>query len=163
MFNPLYPFTKDLLKAFVKSGKIYFVRNKYSAAFDHFDGGAKNFLITHYDDISKAKAHFNSIAFDPHRFMYHWKISEHKEKLLIAASQPQGYKIYSSLFLPNWEKKITINTKEKINRYMYAHTNWKPGSGEKTHLNFYFQFGQLYFTLSYNGNKITGKFEEIEN
>lgn len=163
MFNPLYPFTEPLLDAFVKAGKLYFVRNTFNRGFDHFDENIKAcFIITHYDDKAQAMAHYNSISHDKYRCFYEYSIAEDQKKLRIAASQPSGYKIYSSIFVNDWEKRITKELKEKINRYMYHNTNWKPGKNEMTHLNFYFQFGQLYFSLSYGGDKITGTFDQIE-
>lgn len=163
MYNPLHPFTAPLLDAFVKSGKVYFVRNTFPRAFDHFDEGVKGyFLITHYDDRSKAMAHYDAIGHDKHRYFYEYSNPGHLEKLKVAASQPTGYRIYSAVFVEDWEKHITKELKEKVNRYMYRHTKWKPGRGEKTSLNFYFQFGQLYFSLSYDGDKISGTFDSLE-
>ena len=161
MFNPLFPFTKDLLDSFIKAGKRYFVRNSYPRGYDDpiLSG---SFIITHYDDIAKANAHFHANTLDEHRYLYDWNDPFDRDKILLASFQPAGYKIYSSLFIPDWRKKITPNMKLKIDDFMYRETNWKPGKGEKTNLNFYFQFGQLYFSLSYKHNKISGKFDEVE-
>jgi hypothetical protein len=163
MFNPNYLFTTQVLDAFVQAGKLYFVRNTYNRAFDHFDETIKgNFIITHYDDEAKAKAHYNSIPSDPHRFLYDWYNSEHQTKLKAAAAQPQGYKIYSTLFYPDWKKKITNHIKDKVSQYVYKHTNWKPGKGEVVNPDLYWQFGQLYTVINYNGQQIKVKFEDIE-
>lgn len=161
-FNPLFLFTEPLLESFIKSGKLFFVRNGYNRGSDNNRLPLRSFLMTHYDDLSKAKAHFNSITTDKYCFLYNWEDKEHQNKLKIASQQPSGLKIFSGLFLPDWKSKITAQTKEKINQYMYQNTNWKPGKGDKTNLNFYFQFGQLYFTLTYKGNKISGKFDDID-
>jgi len=163
MFNPLYPFSEALLESFVKSGKVYFVRNSFPRGFDHFEDNIKAYLlITHYDDKSKALAHYNSISHDRYRFLYELDNPEHLHKLTLAAKQPEGYKIYSTLFVPDWKKRITKELNRKVNNYMKLHTKWKPEKGESVNLDFYFQFGQLYFTLVYNGDKIMGNFEDIE-
>ena len=163
MFNPTYPFTKKVLEATVKGGSIYFVRNTYNQPFDHFNDSIKGyFIITNYKDISKAEAHYNSISKDSNRFLYDFNNEEHKNKLYKAAAQPEGYKIYSVYFLPNYKDLITARIKEKINKYMYRRTNWKPGRGETVNLEFYIQFGALYATMSYNGQKEKVKFEDIE-
>lgn len=164
MFNPLYPFTEEVLNATVNRGCTWFVRNTYTGAFDHFDESIKGyFLITHFNDRSKAEAHYNSIAEDKNRFLYEWSNEEHKSKLLSAAKQPAGFKIYSSYFLPDFKKKITNNLKDKINRYMYRHTDWKPGKGETVNIDFYLQFGSLYITMRYAGQQVKVKFTDIEN
>ena len=164
MFNPLYPFTTATLEATIKRGCTFFVRNTFPNAFDHFAENIKGyFLITHYDDISKAQAHYNSIEGDPYRYLYDWFNPEHQEKLKLAATQPAGYKIYSSYFYPDYKRKITPIIKEKINKYMYRHTNWKPGKGETVHVDFFLQFGAIFITMRYAGQEIKVKFIDIEN
>lgn len=163
MFNPLYPFTQEVLDATIKRGCIYFVRNNYNSAFDHFNEGIKAyFLFTHYSDHAKALAHYNSITNDPNRFLYSWTDSDHQKKLSIAASNPPGYKIFSSYFMPNYKDKISLILKEKINKYMYRNTDWKPGKNEKVNLDFYLQFGQLFTTMTYAGQQLKVKFTDIE-
>ncbi|WP_018611559.1 hypothetical protein [Segetibacter koreensis] len=163
MFNPTYPFTKEVLEATVKGGSFYFVRNSYHRSFDHFHENIKGyFIITHYNDEAKAYAHFNSIPNDGNRFLYEWSNEEHKRKLYMAASQPEGYKVYSAYFLPNYKDKITKPLKDKINTYMYKTTNWKPGRGETLSVDLYMQYGSLYAVMSYNTEKIKIKFDEIE-
>ena len=164
MFNPLFPFTKDVLEALVKEGCHYFVRNNYPNAYDHFNTEIKrSFLITHYTDKAKAEAHYNSTPKDQYRFIYYWNIPEHHEKLKVAASQPKEYKIFSTYFYPDYKKKITPILLEKINKYMYRNTNWKPGKGESVGFDIYIQFGSLYATMSYAGEEITVKLADIEN
>src|SRR4051812_34472471 len=163
MFNPTYPFTKEVLEASVKRGCFYFVRNSYRRPFDHFDEGIKAYLlITHYDDVAKAYAHINSITNDPQRFLYDWKNEEHKKRLYVASSQPEGYKIYSTYFLPDYKDKITATLKDKINSYIYRHTNWKPRKMEVLNVDFYMQYGSLYVAISYTTQKIKIKFDDIE-
>lgn len=163
MFNPVYPFTQEVLKATVDRGCLYFVRNAWPNAFDHFNENIKGtFIITHYNDKGKALAHFNSISNDPYRFLYDWNEPEHKEKLKIAASGPEGYKVYSSYFVDDYKKRITNPLKDKINSYMYRHTNWKPSKGETVAVDFFLQFGVLFITMSYAGQQLKVKFEDIE-
>lgn len=163
MFNPTYPFTKDVLDATVKRGCLYFVRNTYQRLFDHFHEGIKGyFLITHYSDSGKANAHYNSIPNDGNRFLYDWNNEEHRQKLYIAASQPEGFKVYSTYFLPDYKERITNGLKDKINKYMFKNTEWKPGKGEVINLDLYMQYGSLYATMSYNTQKIKVKFDDIE-
>lgn len=163
MFNPVYPFTMEVLHKTVERGCAYFVRNSWPNGTDHADEKIKGcFLITHYAEKAKAMAHYNSISNDAYRFLYDWNDEEHKEKLKIAASNPEGYKVFSSYFRDDYKSNITKNLKDKMNRYMYQHTGWKPGKGDTVHIDFYLQFGSLYLTMSYSGNQIRVKFEDIE-
>lgn len=164
MFNPLYPLTTDVLQATIDRGCVYFVRNTYTQAFDHFDHNIKGYyLFTHYNDLAKAEAHYNSIKHDKSRFLYDWNNPEHQDRLKKAAASPQGYKIFSTYFLPDYKKKITNPLKDKINKYMYRHTDWKPGRGETVNVDFFLQFGTLYITMSYAGQQIKVNFTDIEN
>lgn len=164
MFNPLYPFTKPVLEKTIQRGCIYFVRNDYPNAIDHFQTGIKaHLLFTHYDDLGKAQAHYNSIPQDKYRFLYDWNNPEHQEKLIIAASQPKEYKIYSSYFLPDYEKLITDEQKKKINKYIDLQTMWKPKKGESIKIDISLQFGSIFITASYQGNKLKAKFADVIN
>ena len=150
MFNPLYPFTTEVLEATIQKGCHWFVRNTYRQAGSHFDEQVKGyFLISHFNDWAKANTHYNSTSHDPHRFLYDCNNEEHKIKLLAAAAQPAGYKIYSAYFLPDYKKKISPAIKKKINRYVYLNTNWKPARGETLHIDFYLQFSAIFITLGY--------------
>lgn len=163
MFNPVFPFTPQVLQKTVERGCHYFVRNYWSPATDHFEEGINGyFIITHYDDKAKAMAHFNSVTGDKYRHFYNWNVQEDKERLKIAATQPKGYRIFSAYFLDDYQKRITNRLKEKINNYMYRHTSWKPKKGETVSIDFYLQFGSLYITMSYAGSQIRVKFDDIE-
>ncbi|MES1226993.1 MAG: hypothetical protein ABUT20_66585 [Bacteroidota bacterium] len=164
MFNPVYPLTTEVLQATIDRGCYYFVRNTYTQAFDHFDEGIQGyFIFTHYNDLAKAKAHYNSISHDKHRFLYDWNNPDNQENLKIAAGNPKGYKIFSTYFLPDYKNKITNPLKDKINRYMYRNTDWKPGRGETVIIDFFLEFGTLYITMNYSGDKIKIKFSDIDN
>ncbi len=164
MFNPLYPFTAQVLEATVKRGCIYFVRNDYPNAMDHFHTGIKaHLLFTHYDDFSKAQAHYNSIPQDKYRFLYNWNNEEHQERLKLAAAQPKEFKIYSSYFLPNFKDLITPFQKQKINKYIDMQTMWRPKKGETIRIDYSLQFGSIFITASYQGNQLKVKFADIEN
>jgi len=163
MFNPLFPFTKQVLQATVAKGINYFVRNTFTRAKDHFDEGVKGyFLITHYADKAKADAHYKASKNDGNRYLYDWQDEEDKKKLLIAAGEPEGFRIFSTYFKPDYKKLLTDTHRDRINTYMYANTDWKPKRGQNVNVDFYMQFGYLYATLSFQHKELTVKFDEIE-
>ena len=164
MFNPLYPFTKEVLAATIKRGCTYFVRNDYPNAIDHFNTGIKaHLLYSHYDDYAKALAHYNAIPHDKTRRLYDWNKEKDKHDLELAAAQPKEYKIYSTYFLPDYKNRITPVLKEKINKYIYRQTMWQPKKGETIKIDFNLQFGSIYITANYAGNQLKVKFAEVEN
>lgn len=159
MFNPLYPFTQEVLDATIKRGGLWFVRNTFDIADVK---NRKNFLITHYNDASKAETHYNIIGHDAHRFLYRWQDEEDRERLKFASQQPEGYGIFSSYFYPDYKKKISKDYKEKINRYMYSQTAWKPAGSDTVHVDLYLQFGIMYLHLKFEGEELKIKFADIE-
>lgn len=159
MFNPLYPFTEQVLQATVRRGGLWFVRNSLDIG-EELTG--KGYLITHYNDQARAETHYNIIGHDTYRFLYNWADKQGQERLKFAATQPEGYKIFSSYFYPDYKKKISKVYKEKINRYMYTHTVWKPSGSDTVHVDLYLQFGIMYLHLKYEGEELKIKFADIE-
>lgn len=164
MFNPLYPFNNKLLQAAVKNGSMFFVRNTFVCSACLPQQYLKGcFIITHYNDKAKAEAHYNSSANDKYRFLYHWNDAEHQQKLLNAASNPKGYEIHSSCFMPKFENDIGKDIKNKISRFIQLQSNRKLKRNEKTTVDFYLQFGILYVRIAFAGQQISAKFMDIQN
>lgn len=164
MFNPCYPFTSELLESMVQKEVVHFVRSTFKRGVEknnlQFKG---SFLISHYHDPAEAERHFNAIRHDANRFHYDARIPEQLEKLRIAATQPEGYKIYSRIMVPGIEKKVTALFKENTKRYLYKNTNWDL-KGKVTITPFlYFQLGELFVRMSHGGDEIKIKFEDLEN
>ena len=155
MPNPNALLSSALLDAFLRAGKVYFVRNSYRVLFNG-TGVDKtgNFIITHYDDEAKARAHYNAVENDRHRFYYDWNIEEHRKRLQYAATQPENYRIYSTLFIPGWKNKISRELKEKLRAFVTGKTNWQPGKGEALNTDLYWQFGQLYVAIHFRGEQL---------
>jgi hypothetical protein len=164
MFNPCYPFTTELLESMVQKGVVHYVRSTYKRGLEPNNPSIKgSFLISHYHDPAEAERHYNAIQHDTNRFLYDARIQEHLDKLRIAASQPEGYKVYSRILIPGVEKKITVLFKENTKRYLYKNTNWDL-KGRVTIIPFlYFQLGELYTRIRHEGDEIKFKFEDLEN
>ncbi|MEJ7766740.1 MAG: hypothetical protein WKF89_02940 [Chitinophagaceae bacterium] len=164
MLNPFSSLTKPLLEAFVKAGKKYFVRQTFSRGKSRLDQPIKGyFIFTHYADIAHAQHHFGAIEHDPHRFLYEWDKPGHKEKLLIAADSPPGFKIYSSLFEKDWQVHLSGILKENVKRYIDNNLHWKPGGSETVDFQVYNNYGELYAKLKLRSQEVRLKLEEIEN
>lgn len=163
MFNPYCIFTKDLLEAFVKSGKRYFVRQTFVRGRDHFNTDIKEyFLICHYDNSDEALTHFNAISTDGNRFLYDWEIPEHRARLYIAAQHPGGFKVYANVFEKNWLRHITNRLKYRVRRYIDNTLQWHPAGGETVECQFYSHFGETHAMIKLRNQEVRLKLEDIE-
>lgn len=161
MFNPCYPFTTELLESMIRQGVVYFVRSTFTRGLDKNAKGA--FLISHYHDRAEAERHYNAIAPDQHRFLYNATIPVQLEKLKMAAAHPEGYNVCSKIMIPGIENRISAIFREHTKRYLHQHTNWEL-KGRVTITPFlYFQLGELYTRIVFNGDEIRIKFDELEN
>jgi hypothetical protein len=162
MFNPFYPFTRNLLEAFVQRGKTYFIRQTFQRAMNHADSEIKGcFLFSHYDNLTTAQDHFGAISYDPKRYLYDYSIPEHKVKLHIASSGLKEYRVFASIFRNNWEDLLPVNLPIQIRRYVKT-LDWSPKGNDSIDTNFEVQFGELFIRLRYGKREAKVKFEEIE-
>ncbi len=164
MFNPCHIFSTELLEAMLDKQVLHFVRSTFRRGLLQNNTDIRgSYLISHYHNQAEAERHFNAIQHDPHRFLYDLRQPGHSEKLRQAAAQPQGYMIFSTILIPDIEKKITAIFREHTKRYLYKNTNWDL-KGRITIVPFlYFQLGELYFRISHQGDEIRMAFEELEN
>ncbi len=161
-FNPFYPFTPDLLDAFVAAGKIFFVRQQFArGCYDPVQQG-RCFLFSHYDSLTTAMDHFGAISYDRYRYLYCWENAEHRIRLKTAAAGPEGYLVFASVLKPGWDRPVDGVLKKKLRAYIEK-LGWKPGRDEGVRTNYEMQFGELYIRIKYGGREAKVKFEEIEN
>lgn len=164
MFNPFAPFSKPLLDAFIKAGKTCFVRQSFVRGKDYFDDNIKHcFIFSHYAQAGHAQHHYGAISHDGYRCMYNWNDPEHQRKLTVAAGNPAGYKIYSSVFENDWQKHITRPLRQKAKVFIETKLGWKPGRNQSVTFNIYTTYGELYARLTLKGQEVRIKLEEIEN
>ena len=162
MFNPFYPFTRELLDSFIVKGKRYFVRQTFPRGKNPLDNGVKGwFMLSHYDRMVTAQDHFGAIEYDPNRFLYTWDDYSHRIKLRVAASELEEFRVYSSVFKPDWEKQVHDRLQQQVRKYV-AGLDWSPKQSEAVDTNFELQFGELYIRLKYGSREAKVKFEEIE-
>lgn len=163
MFNPCYPFTTELLDAMIQKEVVHYVRSTYARGLTKDDSSIKNsFLVSHYHDPAEAERHYHAISHDTNRFHYDARIEEQLGKLKLAATQPEGYKIYSRVMVPDVEKKVTVLFKENTRRYLSKHTHWDLKGKVSITPFLYFQLGELYVRIAFGGDEIKFKFEDLE-
>lgn len=141
MYNPLNPLTPIALQRVAEEGFRYFVRQQYYRGKDHVidDNHKAAFIFTHYQTLEEAEKHYAVIAKDKFRKIYDAAKEEDLQNLQTAATQPEGYRIYTSLF--TFEKwKPPEHLLKKIRRYVYQ--NYEARAGEIKVLPFV-EFGEI--------------------
>lgn len=162
MFNPFVILSVPLLEAFVKTGKVYFVRQTFKRGIVEGLSLIGAFQIFHYPDLPAAQAHYNAIANDGNRYLYDWNKEEDKTRLLKAASQPFGFRVYANVLEKDWERFISKPLKLKIRNYIENRLGWSPGGSETVAFSIFSQFGDLYAHLRLRGREAKVKLQEIE-
>ena len=161
MFNPCYPFTKELLDSMIEKEVKYFVRSTFKRGLKPGVKGA--FIISHYHDKAEAERHYNAIKHDPYRLFYDASVPELRERLYKAATMGDEYAVFSKIIIPGMEKEATRTFKEETKRYLYNNTDWDLKGRVTIYPHLYFQLGELYARIAHEGDEIKIKFEDIEN
>ena len=161
MINPFQLYSPDLLQALLRAGHRYFVRQTYErGSFQDAGTTQKAFLISHYDNASRANVHYEALVTDANRFLYDVSDPAHLEKLEIAASQPAGFRIFTPMLLRPW--KPTEWIKGKVRKYIDQKLAWQPGRSTGVKTNLFTQFGELFLTLKSGIHEVKIPLSDVE-
>lgn len=161
MHNPLALLSVELIMSLQQLHFVAFVRQSYPRGKDHFDKETiETFLITPYKDLALANDHMQHIAADHRKCLYYTGIPEEMEKLLIAASQPKGYKVYVAL-LKDRKWKGGAQLEPKLKRYLQANTRMRGKDGEIV-ADLYLHYGELMLKVVNPSGEINVPLSEIE-
>ncbi len=165
MLNPYTLLTPEILTAMLRQ-PMYFVRQKYSRGNFLYDPPEMQpLLLTHYAghaiDKERADRHMRLLMKDPFRFLYDSRDARHLEKLVKAASQPEGYRVYINLLPKKW--KPGDGLKVKISRYVREKIPWwKYSPAHKLNVTLKERYGELFIALLWKGQQTEILLEEIE-
>lgn len=163
MYNPFPLLNEKLLKDKIAEGKRFFVRQTYKRGMQPHLRAA--FLLRAYDENEKniAHSHIERLQSDPNSFLYDAQNKEHMERLIIAAKQPFGLKIYYA-GKKGIDWKPPPEYQSKVQKYIaHHHPHWRPKSGgDKIQAGLYEEFGQLFLKLSFEQEEDKIPFDEIE-
>lgn len=161
MHNPLVLLKKDLLDAMIASGNQYFIRQSYPRGKDPFDEKIKEaFLISHYNDLHKAEAHYQAVAQDYRKFFYHVGVSEEKAKLYLATEQPEGFKIYANILPDQWTPSKQMGA--KIRSYIDGVLKWRVSRNSRVNAALFSEFGELYIKIRNGSHEVKIPLKDIE-
>lgn len=161
MHNPLALLSIELIMSLTKHHFVAFVRQSYPRGMDPGDTETiETFLITPHKDLASANDHMQHIAADRRKHLYYIGIPEEMEKLLIAASQPKGYKVYVAL-LKDRKWKGGAQLEPKLKRYLQANTRWRGKDGEMV-ADLYLHYGELMLKVVNPFGEISIPLSDIE-
>ena len=163
MYNPLATITPGLMNALLQEPKLI-VRQHYPR------GNSGNdtipLLLTYYYknnniDVNRANLHLKQLQEDKYRFLYDTENEEHRKKLLVAAEQPQGYRVFINLVPARWQPSITL--RKKIHAYVQKNYEKKNSKTRKINVQLQDLYGKIYLLLSWKENKAEVLLDEVEN
>jgi hypothetical protein len=164
MINPFHPFTKQLLDAFIARNQKYFVRQTLPRAENplEIEEIKGYFLISQYQTLGQAQEHYAALEKDKNRFLYEWNNPEHQERLIKAATTPEGYRIFASIFTADAQERIKRRLDTQFKSYVKWKLNWYPKRADGLEMSFYVQYGEVYCQLKTGSREARVKLEEIE-
>lgn len=164
MNNPYSILTPEILNAMLKQ-PMYFVRQQYERGKDIFYNDQVPLLLTHYGhdetDRERAERHMRLLLRDPYRFLYDSINPEHIEKLTMAASQPEGFRIFIKMMPAKW--KASDSLKMKISQYVrFKLPWWNYSPSDKLKVTLKERYGQLFISLLWRGQQTEVLLDDIE-
>jgi hypothetical protein len=165
MYNPYSILTPEILDAMLKQ-PMFFVRQYYERGLAFENEQVTPFLFTHYShhetDRERAERHIRLLAKDPYRYLYNSDDQHHLEKLKMAASQPQGFRVYINLLPKKW--KAGDSLKMKISRYVREKMHWwNYTAADKLNVTLKERYGELFIALLWRGQQTEVLLDDIEN
>jgi hypothetical protein len=125
-----------------------------------------SFLLRAYEEgeTELAQKHLQSIRTDPYAFLYDTENPEELRRLMTAARQPFGYKIYyAGKKGIDWKPPTVYQ--EKMKTYIQkTHPHWRsPRNSGKIQIGLSEEFGRFFLHLVTEEEEDRIPFEEIEN
>ena len=105
--------------------------------------------------------HFKLLEKDPYRFIYDAEVTDHRSRLLKAATQPEGYKVFINLLPAKWKAPDFL--RQKIAVYVSkALPEWKLDRYSKLDIVLQEKYGNLYLDLHWKGRSATVQLDDVE-
>jgi hypothetical protein len=164
-YNPYVLLTPEILVVLCRQ-PMFLVRQYFPRGHSSFDPpGTIPLLLTHYIhhevDAERARRHMRLLFKDRYRCLYNSADDEHRERLLKAAMQPAGYKIYINLLPGEWKASDTL--KRKIGQYVQQRLpHWNYSPADKLKVTLKDRFGELYLSLLWKHQQMEVHLDEIE-
>lgn len=157
VYSSIALLTPALLYGMIQKGNRYFVRQQVQGIF--YKEISEVLIITHYADKGKALEHMQAVQGTRHCKLYDINDEQDVARLKLAASQPQGYKIFTTLL--NTKKwKPPLQLEEKIRKYL-RWMEYHPLRTDEVKAAPFFEFGVLFLKIRWSGNEIRIPFTDL--
>ena len=167
MLKPFERFLVMYINEFIKLGKMYLVTQTYCRHEALRNEKQKTgILISDYSDFGLAKGHYAALknAKDSYAYILDLANEMHLNKLEEMIAYNSDYAVYWAAV--DNIKKLTrqLNTKftEHIKRYLLKNTRWAIDRDTTIKPKLKVIFGELFVTISFRGEELRIKFEDIE-
>lgn len=163
LYNPFYPWTKDLMLAQIAAGHSFFVRQSFARGKANAPKEIKHVLqMFHYPDFAYADQHLQHIKkTDPYASLYDVNKPDEKEKLLKSTDHFEGIQIFSNTLYPDWKQKLK-SYERMFRSYIENTIGWHPKGKEKVLITLHSQNGSMYVTFKYGSDKARFLFDQLE-
>jgi len=162
MHNPLSLLREDLIDAMILEGNTFYVRQTYLRGINHLDENMKGaFLFTHYKDKQRAQAHIDSLRHDHYAKLYDVNRPSDKEKLYVAARQPEGYQVFAAV-LKDRDWKPPAQLANHIKNYVSSFLKWKPRGKQSLSVSLILEFGELFINLRSGEGEVKIPLKDVE-
>jgi hypothetical protein len=161
LYCPIALLSPELLSGMIYKGNKYFVRQQLI-------GGTKYFLqsleaviiVTHYSDKGKALEHMQAIQKMAYCKLYDIEIETDLQSLHVAASQPENYRIFTTLLnSKTWQPPDGFS--ERIRKYL-RYRNYFPTRTDEVAVSPFFEFGVLFLKIKWGGSEIRIPFHDLK-
>jgi hypothetical protein len=164
MYNPFPLFNQSAIKSLVGQNKRYIVRQTLKRAFEPGIRAAFLFRAYNEDEKDTADEHMEKLKNDPNAFLYDITIKEDQQKIIAAAKQPNGFKVYyAGKTKVEWMPPKLYE--DKIRKFLRSmHPSWKTKKGEgKIEVGLYERLGELFLNFKFQDETDEIPFDDIEN
>ena len=168
MLKPFERFLGMYVNEFIKLGKIYLVTQTYSRHYGHINEKQKiGILISDYSDFGLAKGHYSALKNAKDKYAYILDITneKHLAKLNEMIAYNADYAVYWAAVdnIKKLTRQLNTNFTGHIKRYLLKNTRWAIDRDTTIKPKLKVIFGELFVTISFRGEELRVKFEDIEN
>jgi hypothetical protein len=161
LYCPIALLNPELLRGMIQQDNKYFVRQQLLGGTRYFVEHLEAVvIITHYADKGKALEHMQAIQKTAYAKLYDIDMETDWQNLQVAASQPEHYKIFTTLLnTKTWRPPKEFS--ERIRKYL-RYRNYFPTRTDEVAASPFFEFGVLFLKIKWSGNEIRIPFHDLK-
>jgi hypothetical protein len=165
MFQPFLEFEKKYLPKLKQLKKNYIVAQTYKRANDLLIGNKIPILFTSYGNISLAQEHQDAFKNDKYCCIIDLNNEAQFSKVIEMLGPDSKYKVFWSVVKNRDEMEKYIKKKyfKNLKNYIDNKLKWGVNAYDTVETDYEVEGGELMITLTWRSQKITIKFEDIEN